>query len=115
MAKIAVYLTRPQIGALMNAATAMLAGQEGEGDFLCRADVLNRAANALAHAGNQTADEWIPVAERLPEEGEQVQLFSIYRHQHIGWLDSEGRWESERGTILGITHWQPLPAGPEAE
>lgn len=43
-----VFLTQPQIKALMTAANAMLAGEEGEGDFLCRADVLDRAVDALA-------------------------------------------------------------------
>jgi hypothetical protein len=50
MAKLVVYLTEKQRDALLMAAVAMLAGQEGEGDFLCRADVLDRAADALGRA-----------------------------------------------------------------
>lgn len=55
MSRYVVYLTKQQIDALMNAANAMLAGQEGEGDFLCRADVLDRAADALANAKREPA------------------------------------------------------------
>lgn len=54
MSKFVVYLTEQQLKALMNAATAMLAGQEGEGDFLCRADVLERATVALARAKRES-------------------------------------------------------------
>jgi len=50
MGYINVKLTRQQADALLTAAVAMLAGQEGDGDFLCRADVLDRAADAIGHA-----------------------------------------------------------------
>lgn len=47
MSKIKIELTQPQIAALLTAACAMMAGEEGEGDFLCSARVLQRAIDAL--------------------------------------------------------------------
>lgn len=63
---------------------------------------------------------WIPVGERLPEEGVEV----------LWWCDSD---DQDRGVYVGkrdrslivwgshewfidadFTHWQPLPPGPEA-
>lgn len=141
MAKIAVYLTRPQISALMNAATAMLAGKEGEGDFLCRADVLDRAAVALARAdaGNQVDDDWIPVSERLPELTQFAdsnttgfsdsvlvlvtaddepgdKYYEVAQYHYSGNPNLRSGWLGDSGAIMDtVTHWQPLPEAPESE
>jgi hypothetical protein len=70
---------------------------------------------------------WIPVAERLPEPGEEVLVF-IDGHRGPAWKNNyslvaylgasvtPGCWLQERhpdaDPIVGVTHWMPLPAPP---
>lgn len=71
--------------------------------------------------------EWVPVAERLPEEGVKVLVSSHGRpHPEIGWREWVPGWptgklcwtlgeEFDRGFWPSwITHWTPCPAPPEA-
>lgn len=62
---------------------------------------------------------WIPVGERLPEngsgdlivyDGEDVFIANIY----------DGHWSRDFGDgiidpVFGVTHWQPLPEPPGKE
>lgn len=69
---------------------------------------------------------WIPVEERLPENGVRVLAFNMRaKNKYIGiwtrekdpgdgndcWFDSAGWWYA----FDEITHWMPLPTGPEVE
>ena len=69
---------------------------------------------------------WIPVEERLPENGVRVLAFNMRaKNKYIGiwtrekdpgdgndcWFDSAGWWYA----FDEITHWMPLPSGPEVE
>lgn len=69
---------------------------------------------------------WIPVAERLPENGVRVLAFNMRaKNKYIGiwtrekdpgdgndcWFDSAGWWYA----FDEITHWMPLPEPPEVE
>lgn len=69
---------------------------------------------------------WIPVTERLPENGVRVLAFNMRaKNKYIGiwtrekdpgdgndcWFDSAGWWYA----FDEITHWMPLPSGPEVE
>lgn len=65
--------------------------------------------------------KWIPVTERLPEEGSEIlvsrggfigSMMNVY--SYLG----EDRWEDDYGYFgtaeeEGITHWMPLPEPPE--
>nr|DAW32628.1 MAG TPA: Protein of unknown function (DUF551) [Caudoviricetes sp.] len=69
---------------------------------------------------------WIPVEERLPENGVRVLAFNMRaKNKYIGiwtrekdpgdgndcWFDSAGWWYA----FDEITHWMPLPTDPEVE
>ena len=59
------------------------------------------------------AQRWIPVSERLPEDGKPVWVCTIWNEQHSGFL-IDGVWvglfrDFREGEI---THWMPLPESP---
>jgi len=76
------------------------------------ADRCARYAEEIAVTQERT--RWIPVTERLPDQC--VDVLVRYRDKHIlmgtarcdDWLDED----LEDGEI---THWMPLPEGPEVE
>ena len=56
---------------------------------------------------------WIPVEERLPESWVSVAVYSKeYGVLHNVW-NKDGQWYDEADVLTDITHWQPLPKGPE--
>jgi hypothetical protein len=57
---------------------------------------------------------WIPVSERLPDEGKPVWICTIWNEQHSG-LFVNGYWTGLfRDFREGeVTHWMPLPELPE--
>jgi len=60
--------------------------------------------------------EWVPVAERLPDEdGMPVLLFVPVRGGQTwpGWWIGHA-WLGTDGTpvMCEVTHWSPMPAGP---
>jgi hypothetical protein len=69
----------------------------------------------LATARREVEGGWIPIAERLPENGWKVLTYvpsygvteclygADYHKDYNGW------WTS------GVTHWMPLPKPPEAQ
>ena len=76
-----------------------------------------RYAEEIAVAQERT--RWIPVTERLPEVGRRVLATSgvfvgeAFRAQSGEWARIYGPWNDflERS----VTHWMPLPEGPEEE
>ena len=76
-----------------------------------------RYAEEIAVAQERT--RWIPVEERLPEVGRRVLATSgvfvgeAFRAQSGEWARIYGPWNDflERS----VTHWMPLPEGPEVE
>ena len=62
---------------------------------------------------------WIPVEERLPEEGIEVLVSVDENSDDCGYhvcLYRGGEYvRSESGYIFGVTHWMPLPSPPEVQ
>jgi hypothetical protein len=57
---------------------------------------------------------WVSVGERLPERMQLVWVLSSLG-AHVASLDSFGQWlDDDENPGKKITHWQPLPPGPEA-
>lgn len=66
--------------------------------------------------------KWIPVTDRLPEEGKEVLALSPeYEEYQIGWL---AKCEEEQCGVVcvgdgielyKVTHWMPLPEPPKGE
>jgi hypothetical protein len=71
----------------------------------------------LAHYHKKAKSDWIPVTERMPEPYEDVLLVDtsgyidrgIYHEEVKKWF-----WTSGIMRPFEATHWQPLPAPPEA-
>ena len=83
-----------------------------------------RYAEEIAVAQERT--RWIPVTERLPEttDGDYVLACVTWKDAHIDYRDAvvmafvseDGRVDVEMDCVLdGVTHWMPLPEGPEEE
>ena len=78
-----------------------------------------RYAEEIAVAQERT--RWIPVTERLPEDPVQKVLIFV-PHPH-GDIVDVGRYLGADGWVLegwyltqsSVTHWMPLPEGPEEE
>ena len=83
-----------------------------------------RYAEEIAVAQERT--RWIPVTERLPEttDGDYVLACVTWKDAHIDYRDAvvmafvseDGLVDVEMDCVLdGVTHWMPLPEGPEVE
>lgn len=59
--------------------------------------------------------EWISVDDRLPEDGDEILMWSEVFHGVVLGDRSDGEWwnESDIITTAKITHWQPLPEPPK--
>lgn len=58
--------------------------------------------------------EWIPVTERLPDEDEDVIVFTS-DGIHVASIDEDGIWYPSHGDgweFPDASHWMPLPAPP---
>lgn len=55
---------------------------------------------------------WIPVAERLPDDGISVLICTTGTAEPVwvGYLDG-GEWRDTDGTLVAVTHWAEMPAG----
>lgn len=84
-----------------------------------------RYAEEIAVAQERT--RWIPVTERLPEEGVPVLINyigtngEVYADGVAVWTECGCFWwegslaDCEEDVAVPITHWRPLPEGPEVE
>jgi hypothetical protein len=66
--------------------------------------------------------QWIPVEERLPEDGTSALVYipqweDTYLRNQVAWInydETPPTWINSGESLLGVTHWQPLPAAPSA-
>jgi hypothetical protein len=75
---------------------------------------LSEAADRLAELVEER--RWVPVAERLPEEGVEVLCLIQPECACVGYqtrVFGQVVWNDE-GALFRPTHWMPLPPGPEA-
>ena len=93
------------------------------------ADLIERLTARCARYAEEIAvlqerQRWIPVTERLPEAttGDYVLACVTWKDTHIDYqnavvmafVSEEGLVDVEMDCVLdGVTHWMPLPAGPE--
>lgn len=64
----------------------------------------------------EAAARWVPVGERLPNQWDVVQVWSVELHVSSAWLDDQPEWVDRAGLLdAAPTHWRPLPAGPEVQ
>ena len=64
---------------------------------------------------------WIPVSERLPEDGDSVLIFipkweDEYLRFRVAWIDyddSPPNWIHYGEAVDGVTHWMRLPEAPK--
>lgn len=68
-------------------------------------------------ANGVTVQGWIPVKDRLPEDGQSVLTckngicdIQIYEKRRNGWLCKGWFW-----SMATVTHWMPLPQPPKGE
>lgn len=61
--------------------------------------------------------QWIPCEESLPMVTEVVLIYVYYEFIDIGWMRSDGNWDTQFGVYdkRNITHWMPLPKPPKEE
>lgn len=63
--------------------------------------------------------EWVPVAERLPDDEQTVLICTTGTAEPV-WLGyyytqegrNEAEWRDTEGDAVNVTHWSPMPAGP---
>lgn len=68
-------------------------------------------------ANGVTIQKWIPVTERLPEQGKCVLIYSdtgkVAEGQYTVTQDwTQFRWSAKN---VIVTHWMPLPEPPKGE
>ena len=79
---------------------------------------VENAANILIDNG-VTAQEWIPVTDRLPENIANRVLVVCERSNGVFYAHYEKPFwinlETDKPFISTVTHWMPLPEPPEGE
>ncbi|HBD3031931.1 TPA: DUF550 domain-containing protein [Citrobacter koseri] len=75
----------------------------------------------IKEAGNSPVipDRWIPVSERVPEDGQEVIVQTHSGWRYVSFYDAHSRlfYDSPEGDVeyILVTHWMPLSAAPKQE
>ena len=72
-------------------------------------------SNDVAKAIAEKVPKWIPVSERLPEDGAEVLAWSQSGFAYVDWW-IDGAWKVNSlvdGKYEFVTHWMPLPEPPK--
>lgn len=83
------------------------------GRYADERDMLDEAADAI-EALSANVPQWIPVEERLPEEGRTV-LAAFDDVVLIAFYGNYTWAEAATFSVFYPTHWMPLPEPPERE
>jgi hypothetical protein len=78
-------------------------------------------AEFAAIISKYVGDAWIPVSERLPEDGDSALIYvpgweDKYLLYRVGWIDYDvtpPQWIENGEAVADVTHWRPLPVAPE--
>ena len=73
---------------------------------------LGRLLEYIKELGSQIP-RWIPVEERLPKEWVEVIVYNKDVGVLCGVCIKAGKWFDEADEWTDITHWMPIPKGPE--
>lgn len=71
---------------------------------------------AFARSWNPKSGVWVPVSEKMPQDGERVLAFHDDYVVRIG-MSENGEFKpaiNKGGKITPVTHWKPIPIGPIA-
>lgn len=80
-------------------------------ELLCETKVLKKIASELLQ--RRQADRWVPVEERLPEDGYYSLVVAdgfVTIGKHYSGIST---WSWQGYDIPDVTHWRPLPEPPE--
>ncbi|MEV9402478.1 DUF551 domain-containing protein [Klebsiella pneumoniae] len=102
----------------MYAVDAVAAIAEVKGWNACRAAMLAAAPQSPGSEPATVPGKWIPVSERVPEEGGRywcyVEKQNSLGKSHYQWNCSwNGDVWSDKALTGRVTHWMPLPAAPQ--
>ena len=98
----------------------MIAGSDTIGEYNIPHKFKREIANYLISHG-VTVQEWVPVTEKLPEDGGLYLV--VHRNKHNGSVSTaiETYIKSKIGEwwlndyVYDVTHWMPLPEPPKGE
>lgn len=85
----------------------------------CRAAMLAAAPQSPGSEPATVPGKWIPVSERMPIEFEAViafdgdQVYGEAMHSSDDGFTIDGYDPCDRVQLQNVTHWMPLPAGPQ--
>lgn len=96
----------------------------------CRTDLVNIAAGMIKAQAKRIGEleaelaklreenRWIPVEERLPDKDGVYEVWKNVKHPHLGQQFDKaqfhnGSWHGNGGRWTNVTHWKPMPKGPE--
>jgi hypothetical protein len=111
---------REQLVELLNKANSSCVGTDCfEGcKFYNENDCMYKLMADVMIAHGVTVQEWIPVSEKLPKDGNKVIVYS-YENGDFHTAELDGKlWHLDCGWLLDVddfTHWMPLPKPPKGE
>lgn len=79
-------------------------------DYRYSAETLNAVKKTAIQALQAQAERrWIPVSERLPEDGRTILTYTLGGNIEVFLYDSS----TYQPVWYGVTHWMPLPEPPK--
>ncbi len=95
----------------MYAVDAVAAIAEVKGWNACRAAMLAAAPQSPGSEPATVPGKWIPVSERMPENDG---AYLCWDNRYVTtYAFIFGAWQANQFIAKNITHWMPLPAGPQ--
>lgn len=86
----------------------------------CSTCLMNEVVNVIKELTDTNVGKWIPVSEKLPEEGRYVlvayeTIAGCLCHVSMLWTYATGDyyWDGLHG--INPTHWMPLPEAPKED